>query len=69
VRIERSVVGPHVSLGEGTVVSDAHIQNCIVGNQTKLSKVNLSGAMIGSHAQYNGRAKDLSLGDFSTINE
>ena len=69
VRIERSVVGPHVSLGEGTVVSDAHIQNCIVGNQTKLSKVNLSGAMIGSHAQYNGRAKNLSLGDFSTINE
>lgn len=69
VRIERSVVGPHVSLGEGTVVSDAHISNCIVGHQTKLSKVNLSGAMIGSHAQYNGRAKDLSLGDFSTVNE
>ena len=69
VRIERSVVGPHVSLGEGTVVTDVHIKNCIVGNQTILSKVNLSGAMIGSHAQYNGRAKDLSLGDFSTVNE
>lgn len=69
VRIERSVVGPHVSLGEGTVVTDAHIKNCIVGNHTKLSKVNLSGAMIGAHAQYNGRSKDLSLGDFSTINE
>ena len=69
VRIERSVVGPHVSLGEGSILTDVNISNCIVGHQTKLSKVNLSGAMIGSHAQYNGRAKDLSLGDFSTVNE
>ncbi|MDP4595758.1 MAG: sugar phosphate nucleotidyltransferase [Crocinitomicaceae bacterium] len=69
VRIERSVVGPHVSLGEGTILTNVNISNCIVGNQTKLSGVNLSGAMIGSNAQYNGRSKDLSLGDFSTVNE
>jgi NDP-sugar pyrophosphorylase family protein len=69
VRIERSVVGPHVSLGEGTVLTNVNMSNCIVGNQTKLSGVNLSGAMIGSNAQYNGRSKDLSLGDFSTVNE
>jgi glucose-1-phosphate thymidylyltransferase len=69
VRIERSVVGPHVSLGEGTVLTNVNMSNCIVGNQTKLSDVNLAGAMIGSNAQYNGRSKDLSLGDFSTVNE
>ena len=69
VRIERSVVGPHVSLGEGTILTNVNISNCIVGSQTKLSGVNLSGAMIGSNAQYNGRSKDLSLGDFSTVNE
>jgi glucose-1-phosphate thymidylyltransferase len=69
VRIERSIVGPHVSLGEGTVLKDVHIKNCIVGAQTKLSSVNLAGAMIGSNAQYIGRAKDLSLGDFSSVHE
>lgn len=69
VQIERSVVGPHVSLGEGTILTNVNISNCIVGNQTRLSAINLSGAMIGSNAQYNGRSKDLSLGDFSTVNE
>ncbi len=69
VRIERSIVGPHVSLGEGSVLSDVNINNAIVGQQTKLTNVNLSGAMIGSNAQFNGRAKDLSLGDYSSVNE
>jgi glucose-1-phosphate thymidylyltransferase len=69
VRIERAIVGPHVSLGEGSILSDVNISNCIVGNQTQLVKVNLNGAMIGAHAQYIGRSKDLSLGDFSSVHE
>ena len=69
VHIERSIVGPHVSLGEGTVLKDVNIKNCIVGAQTKLFDVNLAGAMIGSNAQYTGRSKDLSLGDFSSVHE
>ena len=69
VRIERSIVGPHVSLGDGTVLSDVHIKNAIVGQKTNLSQVHLSGAMIGSSATYSGRSKDLSLGDFSSVHE
>jgi glucose-1-phosphate thymidylyltransferase len=69
VRIERAVVGPHVSLGEGSVVSDAHLKNTIVGQHCHLSKVQIEGAMIGSHAQFIGRFKDLSLGDFSSVHE
>lgn len=69
VKISRSVVGPHVSLGEGAQLMDVNISNSIVGNQTKLSKINLTGAMIGAHASYNGRSKDLSLGDYSSIDE
>jgi glucose-1-phosphate thymidylyltransferase len=69
VKITRSIVGPHVSLGEGAQLLDVNISNSIVGNQTKLSKINLTGAMIGAHASYNGRSKDLSLGDYSSIDE
>lgn len=69
VRIERCVVGPHVSLGEGTILTDAQLKNCIVGQHSKLSKVQLEGAMIGAHTQYEGRFKDLSLGDFSSVHE
>lgn len=69
VRIERSVVGPHVSIGAGAVLTDVNVKNCIIGNHTKLENINLAGAMIGSNAQYKGRAKDLSLGDFSSVHE
>jgi len=69
VKIERSIVGPHVSIGAGTTLSEVNIKNSIVGSTTKLSKIVLEGAMIGSNANYNGRSKDLSLGDYSTINE
>lgn len=69
VKIERSIVGPHVSIGAGTTLSEVIIKNSIVGSTTKLSKIVLEGAMIGSNANYNGRSKDLSLGDYSAINE
>jgi glucose-1-phosphate thymidylyltransferase len=69
VRIEKSVVGPHVSIGEGSVVSGVCIQNSIVGQKSHLSQVSLAGAMIGSHTTYSGRAKDLSLGDYSSVHE
>lgn len=69
VCIERSVVGPHVSIGAGAVLTDVNVKNSIIGNQTKLEKINLAGAMIGSNAHYRGRSKDLSLGDFSSVHE
>lgn len=66
-RIERSVVGPHVSIGAGTVVVDSRIENALIQGQTHLHNAQLSGAMIGSHARLHGRALDVSLGDYSTL--
>lgn len=69
VQIIRSVVGPHVSIGAGTTITDAVVSNSIVGEKTQIKKALISGAMIGSNAQYTGRFKDLSLGDFSSVHE
>lgn len=66
-RIERSVVGPHVSIGAGTVVVDSRIENALIQGQTHLQHAQLSGAMIGSHARLHGRPMDVSLGDYSTL--
>lgn len=67
VHLENSVVGPHVSLGNGTKVVRSVLSNTIVQNDTEILDANLKDSMIGSKAKYVGRAKDISLGDFSTI--
>lgn len=66
-RIERSVVGPHVSIGAGTIVADSRIENSLIQHDTTVQNVQLSGAMIGSKARVNGRPVDASLGDFCEL--
>ena len=69
VVIENSVVGPHVSLGKGTEVRGTVIANSIVQQNTKLSNAIIADSMIGSHATYEGMARDLSMGDYSSFKE
>ena len=69
VQISNSNVGPHVSIGAGSVLNEVIVSNSIIGEKTQLSKALLSASMIGSNANFTGRSKDLSLGDFSTIHE
>jgi glucose-1-phosphate thymidylyltransferase len=69
VVIENSVVGPHVSLGKGTRVINSVITNSNIQQNSELTNAVLRDSMIGSHANYIGSARDLSLGDYSTIKE
>ncbi len=69
VLIENSVVGPHVSLGDGSRVINSIIKNSNVQNNSTLENVVVENSMIGSNASYRALARDLSLGDYSTIQE
>ena len=69
VLIENSVVGPHVSLGDGTHVQYSIISNSNIQSHSTLKNVVISDSMVGSHANYIGSTRDLSLGDYSTILE
>jgi glucose-1-phosphate thymidylyltransferase len=65
VTVENAVIGPYVSLGQGSSVCEAVISNSIIQNNTQISKVVYNGAMIGAHAKVEGRATDASLSDYS----
>ena len=65
VVIENSVVGPHVSLGEGTKVENSVIKNSIVQQHTKIHYANVIDSMIGSHVHVHGKQSDLNLGDYT----
>ena len=69
VVIENSVIGPHVSIGKGSTVKSSVIANSNIQENTQIAHTNLKNSMIGSNASYTGLARDLSLGDYSTIHE
>ncbi|NJM26701.1 MAG: nucleotidyltransferase [Bacteroidia bacterium] len=66
-RIENSVIGPHVSVGEGTQLSDCRISNSIIQKNTRISRVVLENSMLGNFVIFEGKSADLSLGDFNTL--
>jgi len=67
VTIVRSVVGPHVSLGANTAVTNSTLQDCLIqGNSTIDSSV-MDGAMVGAKASVVGTPLNVSIGDFSSI--
>lgn len=67
--ISNSVIGPHVSVGKDTVISNSVISNTIIQEESHISRANIADSMIGSKVVYEGRAKDLSIGDFTHIKE
>ena len=69
VKIINSVIGPHVSVGQGCVVENSVIKNSIIQNQTKIVSANIVNSMLGNHAELTGRALDLSVGDYNVYKE
>lgn len=67
VTITNSVVGPYVSLGEGSKVENSVVSNSIVQKQTSIKNANITGSMIGSHASFTGKQDDLSISDYSVV--
>ncbi|MDP2386725.1 MAG: sugar phosphate nucleotidyltransferase [Bacteroidota bacterium] len=65
VKIVNSIVGPHVSLGKGTIVENSVIRNSIVQTNAKLISANIVNSMVGNHAEIRSKALDLSVGDYN----
>ncbi|MFT6923278.1 MAG: glucose-1-phosphate thymidylyltransferase [Crocinitomicaceae bacterium] len=69
VELENAVVGPYASIGAGTKITNSVVSNSIIQHETSITNSILKDSMIGSKVAYNGLARDLSLGDYSNINE
>lgn len=66
-KIINSVVGPHVSVGKGTIIENSVVSNSIIAEQTHIKNALLANSMMGSHVKYQGHAADLSVGDYNHI--
>ena len=67
VILENSIVGPHVSLGKGSMVTNSIIKNSILQDDAIIVDANMIDSMLGSNSKYKGLARDLSLSDYSII--
>lgn len=67
VTLTNSVVGPHVSVGPGSVITGSVVRNSILGTDARVDDAVVANSMIGRRAQVRGHALDLSLSDDSTL--
>jgi glucose-1-phosphate thymidylyltransferase len=67
VTIERSEIGPNVSLERGTRVRDSAVRNAIVGRDASLTGSRLDGAVLGNHVVVEGFRGSITLGDHSEV--
>lgn len=68
VKIENSVIGPHVSIGKGTTIKNSVIKNSIIQSDTIVAAQCIDNSMIGSFVKLEGKPKEYSMGDYTTEN-
>jgi glucose-1-phosphate thymidylyltransferase len=65
--IERSVIGPHASIGAGATVRDAIVRDAIVEDGASIETAIVEHSIIGARANINGRAQRYQIGDDSGV--
>lgn len=67
VVLESTVVGPNVSIADGSVLRRSKVQNSIIGAGSLLEECEIEQSLIGDHVQARGLRGSASLGDHSEI--
>lgn len=66
-RIERSVIGPYVSVAEGADIRDCIIRDSIVNESGRVRNMLLERSLVGEATAVQGRFTRLNVGDHSTL--
>ena len=62
-----ATVGPNVSLGNSSHVTNSTIKNSLIQTHAHIKNANLDNAMIGNHANFDGNFTSISIGDYSVL--
>ncbi len=67
--IKGSKVGPHVAVGNNTIIENSVISKTIIQNDSMVTDAKLNNSMIGNKANFNGNniQQEVSIGDFSEV--
>jgi len=67
VVIERSIIGPYVSVGSGTTITDSRIRDALIGRKNHIDSVIIEKSLIGHETKIKGRFGNLNVGDSSEL--
>jgi glucose-1-phosphate thymidylyltransferase len=67
VKIEHSIVGPHVSIAAGSQIKQTVVSNTIIGGNVLVERALLQGSLLGDNATVRGKLGRLNVGDDSEV--
>jgi glucose-1-phosphate thymidylyltransferase len=67
-KIENSIIGPNVAIGENTIMRHTVVSNSIIGSFSELNDVVLKDSIIGNDTLLKGLVQSLNIGDNTEIN-
>ena len=68
VKITNSVIGPYASVSKGSIISESIVKNSIIQASAKIKNLHLDNSMVGNNVELTGTAQQVSIGDFTTVN-
>ncbi len=66
-RIERSVLGPYVSVAAGAVIRDSVVKDSIINRNATVERSLLTASLVGENAVVQGAFRKLNVGDDSEV--
>lgn len=66
-KIEDSIIGPHVTIGDNVEIKSTIIKNSIIGNYTHIKEAVLQRSVIGNDTSITGLRQSLNIGDNTEI--
>ncbi|MCC7429941.1 NTP transferase domain-containing protein [bacterium] len=65
VKIKNSIIGPYVTVNDGSVIENSILKNSILNKNSYLTFSILENSIIGENASVTGNFKQLNVGDYS----
>ena len=66
-QIVNSVIGPNVSIAEGSIIENCILSRTIVGAGSRLENVNLTDTIVGDGVRLKGSPRKMNVGDHTDI--
>ena len=67
--VKNSIIGPHVSIGNNSNIENSVISNSVIQNNTAVKNANLENSMLGNLVEFQGKKSEISIGDYSVVEE
>lgn len=65
--VEKSVIGPYVSIGECAIIRNSFIKNSILGEKSEVCHCLLDSSLVGNNSRVLGKFQKLYVGDSSEV--